>query len=141
MDAQALTQAVLMLLTPYVVTAAEKYASKAGEAAWQLTGKLFSEVKAKFNDDDERQLLNDYTNSPQSEESREAFQQRLLQKIQSDDEFSNELATLFKQLSAITGEQSAKSGEVNFTTVANRIDKQFNIDKVEGSIHFHDDND
>lgn len=111
----ALATTALTLATPYLVKTGEKIAEKIGEEIWNF-------IKTPFG-------TNENTTDMTLSENQESFKQELIDKLNTDSKFENELRSLIEN-----AEKQLVSNTQQIINNNGNIEKQVNIGNVSGNI-------
>jgi hypothetical protein len=119
MEPLTLATTALALATPYLIKTGEKIAENIGESIWKLISRPFSK-------EDEKSLAS----SIQHGEAKDRFITDLIEKINSDNHFRQELEN------AVHNAQKSLNASQQNITNNGQIEKQVNIQNITGDISF-----
>jgi len=102
----------VLLLSPYLVKAGEKFAEKVGEKLADKTEQIYKVVKEKFQEDEYAGLtLLRLQDAPENEARKSALENVLNEKLEEDNQFAKELQKLVEEAKEIDSKNVIASGE------------------------------
>ncbi len=121
MDPATLAAGAVGALVPYLAEAGKELAKKAGGAAWEGAGKLWTLLRSKLTRPEQQSVLADLETHPADPDVQAAARVQLKKAATEDAEFARALAELLASLPAASGGQTANvAGDNNVVGQADR---------------------